>query len=117
MMSQALNTQSIMNEREAQAQQSPGGIAIALKKTAPQISVPSMNLEDIKRQRQSSFHGSPRSHRDLTKSSSTRCLCSPTTHVGSFRCRLHRAPGMPRGGSVGSNLSLLGASKTSLAHD
>ncbi|KAJ8548360.1 hypothetical protein K7X08_030829 [Anisodus acutangulus] len=21
-----------------------------------------------------------------------RCLCSPTTHAGSFRCRLHRAP-------------------------
>ncbi|CAA3020297.1 Hypothetical predicted protein [Olea europaea subsp. europaea] len=20
------------------------------------------------------------------------CLCSPTTHAGSFRCRLHRAP-------------------------
>ncbi|OIT32378.1 hypothetical protein A4A49_23552 [Nicotiana attenuata] len=25
----------------------------------------------------------------MTKNS---CLCSPTTHAGSFRCRLHRAP-------------------------
>ncbi|KAK9734963.1 hypothetical protein RND81_04G174200 [Saponaria officinalis] len=47
----------------------------------------------------------------LKKSSSTRsnCLCSPTTHVGSFRCRLHRhgptKPNMRRGHSVGSNLS------------
>nr|GMD13310.1 Tubulin glycylase [Ipomoea batatas] len=23
------------------------------------------------------------------------CLCSPTTHAGSFRCRLHRAPATP----------------------
>lgn len=22
----------------------------------------------------------------------TNCLCSPTTHAGSFRCRLHRTP-------------------------
>ncbi|TXG68073.1 hypothetical protein EZV62_009348 [Acer yangbiense] len=48
-------------------------------------------------------------HHALAKSSSGRCLCSPTTHVGSFRCRHHRslAAGMPRTGSVGSNLSLL----------
>ncbi|KAM7252255.1 hypothetical protein ACFE04_024138 [Oxalis oulophora] len=40
------------------------------------------------------------------------CLCSPTTHVGSFRCRHHRGLGglgMTRGGSVGSNLSMLAA--------
>ncbi|KAK3416732.1 hypothetical protein EUGRSUZ_H02494 [Eucalyptus grandis] len=24
------------------------------------------------------------------------CLCSPTTHAGSFRCRLHRAPSLQR---------------------
>ncbi|KAE8816096.1 hypothetical protein D1007_06418 [Hordeum vulgare] len=24
------------------------------------------------------------------------CICSPTEHPGSFRCRLHRAGGMPR---------------------
>ncbi|OWM81385.1 hypothetical protein CDL15_Pgr007423 [Punica granatum] len=33
------------------------------------------------------------------------CLCSPTTHAGSFRCRFHRNSSMLRGGSVGSNLS------------
>ncbi|CAL1366567.1 unnamed protein product [Linum trigynum] len=45
------------------------------------------------------------------------CLCSPTTHVGSFRCRLHRGPGkgMIRGGSVGSNLSELGSKSRPLA--
>lgn len=26
--------------------------------------------------------------------SKNNCLCSPTTHAGSFRCRLHRAPTM-----------------------
>lgn len=34
----------------------------------------------------------------LTKSS---CLCSPTTHVGSFRCRLHRSPTLRRTRSIG----------------
>ncbi|KAL9688935.1 hypothetical protein QQ045_033362 [Rhodiola kirilowii] len=24
------------------------------------------------------------------------CLCSPTTHAGSFRCRMHRSPSMNR---------------------
>ncbi|KAL5552798.1 hypothetical protein UlMin_040199 [Ulmus minor] len=24
------------------------------------------------------------------------CLCSPTTHAGSFRCRLHRSPSLQR---------------------
>ncbi|CAI0453209.1 unnamed protein product [Linum tenue] len=45
------------------------------------------------------------------------CLCSPTTHVGSFRCRMHRGPGrgMIRGGSVGSNLSELASKSRPLA--
>ncbi|CAN1228297.1 hypothetical protein LINGRAPRIM_LOCUS1269 [Linum grandiflorum] len=46
------------------------------------------------------------------------CLCSPTTHVGSFRCRMHRAGGlggMVRGGSVGSNLSELASKSRPLA--
>ncbi|KAK9751093.1 hypothetical protein RND81_02G241300 [Saponaria officinalis] len=29
-------------------------------------------------------------------SSKANCLCSPTTHVGSFRCRLHRSPSLQR---------------------
>lgn len=32
----------------------------------------------------------------VTKSSNTTCLCSPTTHAGSFRCRLHRIPNLQR---------------------
>uniref|UniRef100_A0A803L0S9 Uncharacterized protein n=1 Tax=Chenopodium quinoa TaxID=63459 RepID=A0A803L0S9_CHEQI len=28
------------------------------------------------------------------------CLCSPTTHAGSFRCRLHRSPSLQRTRSV-----------------
>ena len=31
-------------------------------------------------------------------------LCAPTTHPGSFRCRLHRGIGGGGGGSVGSGL-------------
>ncbi|KAG2573187.1 hypothetical protein PVAP13_7KG231700 [Panicum virgatum] len=27
------------------------------------------------------------------------CICAPTTHPGSFRCRLHRGVGMPRSAS------------------
>ncbi|KAK7276989.1 hypothetical protein RIF29_18138 [Crotalaria pallida] len=56
---------------------------------------------------------SPRTPQSVTrKSSSGRfdCLCSPTTHAGSFRCRRHR---MKRGISVDANLSALG-SKDSL---
>ncbi|KAJ8498769.1 hypothetical protein OPV22_009321 [Ensete ventricosum] len=45
----------------------------------------------------------------LTKQSSQKlsCLCSPTTHAGSFRCRLHRTSLRPSTGSVGSGLSEL----------
>ncbi|KAF9666570.1 hypothetical protein SADUNF_Sadunf16G0242600 [Salix dunnii] len=53
---------------------------------------------------------SPRLHRALTKPRSNErgnCLCSPTTHAGSFKCRFHRSSGMIRGGSIGSNLSEL----------
>jgi len=37
------------------------------------------------------------------------CLCSPTTHAGSFRCRHHRSYDMRRGKSIGSNLAELGS--------
>ncbi|XP_027347815.1 uncharacterized protein LOC113859200 [Abrus precatorius] len=32
----------------------------------------------------------------------TTCLCSPTTHAGSFRCRLHRTPSLQRTKSIES---------------
>lgn len=53
----------------------------------------------------SSFH--PRDRKSiLTKQASQKmnCLCSPTTHVGSFRCRLHRSSMNHATRSVGSNL-------------
>ncbi|KAF3499529.1 hypothetical protein F2Q69_00043789 [Brassica cretica] len=40
------------------------------------------------------------------------CLCSPTTHAGSFRCRHHRADSLTRVGSIGSNLAVLLSSKS-----
>lgn len=36
----------------------------------------------------------------------TNCLCSPTTHAGSFRCRLHRTPSLQRTKSMDSPPSL-----------
>ncbi|CAA7016328.1 unnamed protein product [Microthlaspi erraticum] len=90
---------------------------IKLKETAQEIS-----QEDIKRQE--AYNMSPRARRSgggggvgggsvvMGKSSSVRqnCLCAPTTHAGSFRCRYHRRNaglGMSRGISVPSNLSML----------
>ncbi|CAG7899269.1 unnamed protein product [Brassica rapa] len=35
-----------------------------------------------------------------TSITKTNCLCSPTTHPGSFRCRLHRTPSLQRTKSV-----------------
>lgn len=72
------------------------------------LSLPEINLEELKKH--TILVVSPRARAPaVTKSSSTRwnCLCSPTTHAGSFRCRHHRSSGMHSGGSVGSNLSEL----------
>ncbi|XP_058772111.1 uncharacterized protein LOC131645940 [Vicia villosa] len=46
----------------------------------------------------------------------TNCLCSPTTHPGSFRCRLHRSPSLQRTKSMepGSSVSDQGST---LGHD
>ncbi|KAH7860505.1 hypothetical protein Vadar_014200 [Vaccinium darrowii] len=43
----------------------------------------------------------------LQRSSSVKlnCLCSPTTHAGSFRCRYHRNSSLTRSSSIGSKLS------------
>ncbi|GMI75041.1 hypothetical protein HRI_001173400 [Hibiscus trionum] len=37
----------------------------------------------------------------------TNCLCSPTTHPGSFRCRVHRAPSLQRTKSIESQSATL----------
>ncbi|PON32972.1 hypothetical protein PanWU01x14_356530 [Parasponia andersonii] len=74
------------------------------------LNIPEINLEELKKHTHI-LVVSPRGVQApaVTKSSSTRwnCLCSPTTHAGSFRCRHHRSSGMNRGSSVGSNLSEL----------
>nr|GMC48584.1 Myeloid-associated differentiation marker-like protein [Ipomoea batatas] len=55
-----------------------------------------------------SLPSSPTGHRKT-------CLCSPTTHAGSFRCRYHRNTKLTRGSmSVAANLSELGS--TSVAN-
>ncbi|KFK38658.1 hypothetical protein AALP_AA3G143400 [Arabis alpina] len=86
---------------------------IRLKKETDQ----EISHDDIKRQE--AYNMSPRVRRGtgggsvgMGKSSSVRqnCLCAPTTHAGSFRCRYHRRNaglGMSRGISVPSNLSML----------
>ncbi|KAI4320840.1 hypothetical protein MLD38_034283 [Melastoma candidum] len=43
------------------------------------------------------------------------CLCSPTTHAGSFRCRFHRNSSFPRGASIGSNLSQMATKSGSIS--
>ncbi|KAJ6890168.1 hypothetical protein NC651_023847 [Populus alba x Populus x berolinensis] len=37
-----------------------------------------------------------------TSASKINCLCSPTSHAGSFRCRLHRSPSLQRTKSIDS---------------
>ncbi|GMJ02896.1 hypothetical protein HRI_003958800 [Hibiscus trionum] len=69
---------------------------------------PELTLEEIKKH--PTVHVSPRAaktNKASTPSGRSNCLCSPTTHIGSFRCRYHRVSGMSRGGSIGSNLSNL----------
>ncbi|XVF03598.1 hypothetical protein REPUB_Repub05bG0007100 [Reevesia pubescens] len=84
---------------------------IYMKGKIPKLTIGEINLEEIKRH--PTVHVSPRGPVNSTKPLGARsnCLCSPTTHAGSFRCRHHRVGGMKRGGSVGSNLSLLDNSK------
>ncbi|KAL5077322.1 hypothetical protein RYX36_016306 [Vicia faba] len=87
-----------------------------LEQKPPKISIDIIPNLDIANsfKKQSQMPMSPLSQqREVKKSSSGRwnCLCSPTTHVGSFRCRHHRSTpgGMSRGRSVGSNLLELGS--------
>ena len=74
-----------------------------------QLNIPEINLDELNKKTHTIVSPrSPQAH-VVTKSSSTRsgCLCSPTTHAGSFRCRRHRSLAIHRGWSVGSNLSEL----------
>ncbi|KAK4341780.1 hypothetical protein RND71_037596 [Anisodus tanguticus] len=72
------------------------------------LSVPSSILEGMKNL-PSSVPSSPSGQ---AKSAKYNCLCSPTTHAGSFRCRYHRTSSLTRNSmSVGSKLSELAAGK------
>lgn len=61
----------------------------------------------------------PASSMDPTSSSSTTkprtpsrsCLCSPTTHPGSFRCKLHRSAGKHRSAAHSASVESQGAAK------
>ncbi|CAK9167183.1 unnamed protein product [Ilex paraguariensis] len=75
----------------------------------PKIVVPHICLDSIKKSSELAY-SAPSSPVTLRKTSSVRynCLCSPTTHAGSFRCRYHRNTGLTRSSiSVGSKLSEL----------
>ena len=92
-------------------QRSPASPKLKERSMNYKLNIPEINLDDLKKHTHI-LVVSPRGVQapiSVTKSSSTRwnCLCSPTTHAGSFRCRHHRSSGMQRGGSVGSNLSEL----------
>ncbi|XP_042519844.1 uncharacterized protein LOC122093555 [Macadamia integrifolia] len=81
------------------------------KRKVPKILVSKINLDEIKKA-SPLVTMTPTRRGRLQKQSSVKlnCLCSPTTHVGSFRCRHHRNSSLSRSGvSVGSNLSELAA--------
>ncbi|XP_027337455.1 uncharacterized protein LOC113851177 [Abrus precatorius] len=72
--------------------------------------IPELDLATLKKN--SHMLVSPTSQSTISRKNSNgrlNCLCSPTTHAGSFRCRHHRSSGLTRGRSVGSNLLELGS--------
>ena len=81
-----------------------------IKLDGKEIKMPGLNMVV-------SVSPTPQAASALKKSSSERrsCLCSPTTHAGSFRCRHHRSSGFRRGKSVGSNLAELGSKAGSIS--
>ncbi|KAI3716140.1 hypothetical protein L6452_23265 [Arctium lappa] len=88
-----------MSDEKRTAAQQPG------KELEPSLG--ELSLEDDTKNTRTESTSTPSSP-PARKSSSTKisCLCAPTTHRGSFRCRYHRSA------SVGSNLSELGNRKT-----
>ncbi|KAG2333198.1 hypothetical protein Bca52824_004378 [Brassica carinata] len=70
-------------------------------------------LEPIKKQNQDQNSLSLRRWGSSSgKQGRQNCLCSPTTHAGSFRCRHHRFGSLTRAGSLGSNFTVLLSSKS-----
>ncbi|KAH0706775.1 hypothetical protein KY289_011851 [Solanum tuberosum] len=98
-----------MEPQPAVAQQSIDIAETSKKK----LNLPHICLEAMKSSPPLSS-STPSSPTVLRKTSSVKysCLCSPTTHAGSFRCRYHRNSGLTRTSmSVGSKLSELAAGK------
>lgn len=112
-MTEKLSKRSKMSNKSNSVRelQKPSKILNKQQQVTPEIMASAIDMEVLKKN--SPLHNpgnSPRLHRALTKPRSTErgnCLCSPTTHAGSFKCRFHRSSGMIRGGSIGSNLSEL----------
>ncbi|KAI3465557.1 hypothetical protein Pfo_022220 [Paulownia fortunei] len=86
----------------------------------PKTGVPNLCMDTLKTPSCSSS-SIPTSPVALRKSASIRrynCLCSPTTHAGSFRCRYHRNSGLTRSSmSVGSKLSELAGKSTVMCNN
>ncbi|WMV38753.1 hypothetical protein MTR67_032138 [Solanum verrucosum] len=81
---------------------------IEIGRPKKKLIVPSSVLEGMKHMASSM----PSSPSGQPKSAKYNCLCSPTTHAGSFRCRYHRSASLTRNSmSVGSKLSELAAEK------
>lgn len=80
--------------------------------------VPHLNLDSVKNSNMGMATGSaPSSPMSMrrTLGAKMNCLCSPTTHVGSFRCRYHRNSGLARSSmSVGSKLNELADKPTEM---
>ena len=68
---------------------------INLKQMDRKIKMAEFSLDDLNH---SQLLVSPTSQATSGKQSARwkNCLCSPTTHVGSFQCQHHRNPGMHR---------------------
>uniref|UniRef100_A0A7C8Z0X5 Uncharacterized protein n=2 Tax=Opuntia streptacantha TaxID=393608 RepID=A0A7C8Z0X5_OPUST len=89
------------------------------KRMTRKLSIRQINVEDIqaKAQEQAQSNStmstsplqSPLRSPSLKKSLSGKmnCLCAPTTHAGSFRCRLHRNGSSFRRLSIGADLNEL----------
>ncbi|MCD9639055.1 hypothetical protein HAX54_023335 [Datura stramonium] len=94
--------------QEMAEQSSVSKHSIEIGRPKNKLIVPSNRMESMK----SLPSSVPSSPSGQAKSAKYNCLCSPTTHAGSFRCRYHRTSSLTRNSmSVGSKLSELAAEK------
>ncbi|WOH03097.1 hypothetical protein DCAR_0522489 [Daucus carota subsp. sativus] len=75
-------------------------------KPSPSISVSNLRGEPLRNSSQLASQTKPRGEQKPA-SIKPNCLCSPTNHPGSFRCRIHRNSLARTSMSVGSKLSML----------